>query len=266
MPDPNGLEGDAAAYYTTFWNYLHLNPWRAGLIGKRGSILDYPWSSIAGGFALPPTRRPTWLAGESVFQNLDYPDTAKGRRELVETLDGRGRTEGKRSGMMEREPGLDGRLSHLSRGWYWGAQEFAERVSKMSSALDKPGRSRAMHRTPERRSRGESLARELLETGLKKEGLTRRELTRSRASDPRKVAIAREIWKQTTVSQAWIAKELGMRTAASVSLCIHRKDKMQENAHLYPVARMGKLEKISPELHAACATLFSRLTGSWDEA
>jgi len=90
-----------------------------------------------------------------------------------------------------------------------------------------------MHRTPERRSRGESLARELLETGLKKEGLTRRELTRSRASDPRKVAIAREIWKQTTVSQAWIAKELGMRTAANVSLCIHRKDKMQENAHLY---------------------------------
>ncbi len=47
------------SYYTTLWDYLHLNPCRAGLIKyeKGGSLLGYPWSSLPGGFALPPGRR-----------------------------------------------------------------------------------------------------------------------------------------------------------------------------------------------------------------
>src|SRR5882724_2201219 len=51
-------------YYETLLDYVHLNPVRAGLIGaRRGeSILDYAWSSVGGGHALPPTRRPAWLA------------------------------------------------------------------------------------------------------------------------------------------------------------------------------------------------------------
>ena len=38
------VDGSAAAYYTTLWDYLHLNPCRAGLIdyAKAGSLLDYP--------------------------------------------------------------------------------------------------------------------------------------------------------------------------------------------------------------------------------
>ena len=42
------------------------------------------------------------------------------------------------------------------------------------------------------------------------------------ANEPRKVELARLVWKKTTVSQAWIAERLGMRSAANVSLALHR--------------------------------------------
>jgi putative transposase len=51
----------------TLADYIHLNPARAGLIKpKEGeSILDYPWSSVTGGYALAPRRRAQWLAVET---------------------------------------------------------------------------------------------------------------------------------------------------------------------------------------------------------
>lgn len=50
------------AFYTTLRDYLHLNPCRAGLVdyAKGESLLDYPWSSLVGGFAQPLGKRPKW--------------------------------------------------------------------------------------------------------------------------------------------------------------------------------------------------------------
>jgi hypothetical protein len=219
------VEAGLPAYHTTLWDYLHLNPCRAGLINysKGKSLLDYRWSSLAGGFALPPERRPEWLASAEVFEMLGYPDTAAGRRQMVEALDERGRTEGKRSGIPAKAEGLDGRLSDLRKGWYWGRQEFAERLLKMTGVLRKRRRSRAYKRTAEVLEHRELRAREILEEGLKMAGLGRADLRELRANDPRKVRIARQIWKETTVSQSWIAEHLAMRNAANVSLSLHRQ-------------------------------------------
>jgi len=219
------VEAGLPAYHTTLWDYLHLNPCRAGLVdyAKGKSILDYPWSSLAGGFALLPGKRPAWLASAEVFGMLGYPDTAAGRREMVEHLDQRGRTEGKRSGIPGKAEESDGRLSDLKRGWYWGRQEFAEQMLKMSGALAKARRSRGYKRTPEVLEHGEARAREILNEELKKEGLGKAQLHNLRASDPRKVGIAQQIWKETTVSQSWIAEHLAMRNAANVSLSLHRR-------------------------------------------
>ena len=53
-------------------------------------------------------------------------------------------------------------------------------------------------------------------------GLDKESLTALPANEPRKVELARLLWKRTTVSQAWIAERLGMRSAANVSLALHR--------------------------------------------
>ena len=58
------VEGSAGDYYRTLMDYIHLNPVRARIIEPRGgqSVMDYPWSSVAGGYALPASRRAKWLA------------------------------------------------------------------------------------------------------------------------------------------------------------------------------------------------------------
>jgi putative transposase len=58
------VEGGEPFYYETLMDYIHLNPVRAGLVrlGKRKSLLDYRWSSLAMGYGLSPRKRPPWLA------------------------------------------------------------------------------------------------------------------------------------------------------------------------------------------------------------
>ena len=88
------VEG-AGYYYETLLDYIHLNPVRAGLVDVRGgeSVLVYPWSSVAGGHALLPRRRPSWLASEDALSAFGFPDTASGRKRWVEHLDGRAAAE-----------------------------------------------------------------------------------------------------------------------------------------------------------------------------
>ena len=58
------VEGGGGYYYQTLMDYLHLNPVRAGIIdvGAGRSVMDYPWSSIARGYAISQDQRADWLA------------------------------------------------------------------------------------------------------------------------------------------------------------------------------------------------------------
>jgi REP element-mobilizing transposase RayT len=241
------VEGGAANYYASLWDYVHLNPARAGLVEVKegGSILDYRWSSVAGGYGLMPQQRSKWLAAEEGLSVLGYADTAKGRREMVEHLDRRAREEGRKCGFVSAAEGTDGRRSHLRRGWYWGRQEFAEKILEVARKIVSKGKSRGYTRSKERLAHGEKEAERLLKEGLSAAGLQERDLGTLPANEKRKVAIARAIWRRTTVSQVWIAERLKMRHAANVSLALHRDKggvkalpvalrefvKMQENAH-----------------------------------
>ena len=120
------VEGEEPEYYGSLVDYIHLNPARAGIVSAvaDGSVLDYPWSRLAGGYALAPGKRAGWLAAKHGLGVLGYPDTAAGRRRMVEDLDRRVREERDRSGAVPLPEGADARMSHLRRGWYWGRQEF----------------------------------------------------------------------------------------------------------------------------------------------
>ena len=76
------VERAAGDYYGSLIDYIHLNPVRARLVrAKAGqSVLDYPWSSVAGGYALLPSRRPRWLAAGDVLRAYGCADTVEGRR------------------------------------------------------------------------------------------------------------------------------------------------------------------------------------------
>ncbi len=216
---------DSAYYYQTLLNYIHLNPVRAGLVDPlRGeSVQDYPWSSVAGGYALLPQKRPPWLAAAAGLESFGWPDTTAGRRHMVEALDRRALEEGlERAGIPSLDPELDQRRSHLRRGWFWGSQEFAQRVLKLAAPMLGKRRHPSGRGGGESKAHGEAEARRLLKEGMLAAGLTLKDLPGLKGSDTRKAAIANVIWGNTTVKMSWIAEQLFMKSAFNVSQQLRR--------------------------------------------
>ena len=182
------------------------------------SVMDFPWCSVAGGYALPPRGRVVWLAAESGLGAFDCADTAAGRRRRVERLDSRAKDERRDAcGVATRVEEADARRSSLRRGWYWGSQAFADRVLKLGEAALKRTRYRSYRAARESRAHGESEAQRLIAEGMAAAGLGAERLRELPGSDARKVAIARLIWETTTMNMKWIAENLAMRSAANAS-------------------------------------------------
>ena len=206
--------------------------------------MDYPWSSVAGGYALPPGRRAKWLAASHGLGVFRCADTAEGRRRFIERLDRRAvEEEAARCGVPLPVEEADGRCSHLRRGWYWGTQAFAEKLMVIVERGVQKLRGRASRSAPERRSHDMAQAGEWIARGIAAAGLAREEMRRLPGSDGRKVALARLVWERTTMSQDWIASELGMGSAANVSQQILR-DKTGKRRHKLPAPLRSFLESV----------------------
>jgi hypothetical protein len=219
------VEGEGF-YYQTLIDYIHLNPARARLVNPENgqSVLDYAWSSVAGGYALPPDKRAKWLAASSGMAAFGFPDTVDGRRQFVERLDRRVVAEGmERAGVPALDAEMDARCSHLRRGWYWGSQQFGEQMLKLGEKRLSTNRHRSYQASKELKAHGEQEAMEILKEGLAACGLMEKELKALPGSDVRKVAIAAKIWENTTMSMSWISENLGMKSAANASQQIRRQ-------------------------------------------
>jgi len=163
---------------------------------------------------------------------LGFADTAAGRRELVSYLDRRILEEGKRSGEVTMAGEVDRRMGDLKRGWYWGRQEFAEKMLKLGQKLITKGKSREYRRSPQKLEQGEREAERLVKEGLQTAELPESKLAELKGSDPQKVALGMLIWKTTTVSQEWIARRLQMKSAANVSQLLSRTRPSKNNEKL----------------------------------
>src|SRR5215472_4595602 len=93
----------------------------------------------------------------------------------------------------------------IRRGWSYGAEDFIARLMERI-----PGSVSEHHQARERRETGEQKAEAIVSARLRKVGWGKRELAARRKSDPRQVAIAREVRAQTTMSLKWAARRLEM--------------------------------------------------------
>ena len=212
-------------YYQTLMDYIHLNPVRAKIVNpsEGQSVMDYAWSSLASGYALLPGKRTPWLSVAAGLNGFGLPDTAIGRRRFIQRLDRRVVEEGaENAGIPVVGPEVDARCSQLQRGWYWGSQEFAEKLIELGKKLTGKQKSRIYRSADERHAHQEAEAERILAIGFRVFGLDKELVAELPGSDERKVAIAKAIWTKTTVSQKWIADELGMKSAANVSQQIKR--------------------------------------------
>ena len=246
------VDGESPYYYETLWDYIHLNPSRAGLvdINQGQSVLDYPWSSLAGGYALMPHQRAKWLAAEQGLATMGVDDTAEGRKQMVERLDKRAAEERAQSGFVAVAADADKRGSHLRRGWYWGKQAFAEKLMELGKkTIGRKRKARGYDASPERKAHGEQKALALLEEGLRVANLNSEELAGHRCTEPRKALLAGLLWKKTTVSQTWIAEHLGMKNSANVSRIVHRMDSSRLEKKISMELSCFILEKMKENEH-----------------
>jgi putative transposase len=209
-------------YLATLLDYIHLNPVRAGLIRLRkgGRLLGYPWSSLSGYARL--RERPVWLQVERGLGAKEREDTVYGRRRLIEELERRAaEVESEKAGLsMVDEQNLQ---STLRRGWYYGRSAFRDwLLDQADKTLKRRRAARKNYHGSELREHNEAMARRLIEEGLKKARLSRKELQTLPKGDARKARIAGTVRATTTVPLQWLADELQMGTASNISHACRR--------------------------------------------
>jgi putative transposase len=201
------VDPEEREYFALLSDYIHLNPVRARIISLQHRLYDFVWSSYR--WYVAKTERPEWFEANRVLGELGLEDTASERKRYAERMRRRAVDE-----LAERNAAVNDRLR---RGWCLGSTGFRERMlGLLESGTEKLSRAKQVD-GPIRRSHDAQEARQLKEAGLSYFNLQESELRNLRRNDPRKVLLARLIRQRTSVGNAWIARELALGHASSLS-------------------------------------------------
>ena len=105
-------------------------------------------------------------------------------------------------------------------GWYWGGQEFRERLEKLIPKM----KNRNYHSSDLGRDAGIADATKILHRAEQHFGLGEGELGRLPRGDLRRAAIGWAIRSQCCVPLVWVAEQLNLSSAANASQQIRRFD------------------------------------------
>lgn len=188
------LVSPANDYAAAVQDYIHLNPARAGLLQPGQPLRDYPWSSLRALLGLDP--RPAWLVASPLAQG---------------TMSGPGpweaRLESWRDASMEIPL-----LGAIRRDWCLGEASFREAMLARVAAG-----AGAHHHGEELAEAAEARAELLVRRELARLAWTEEDLGRHAKGDGRKLALARRLRAESTMTLSWIADRLGMGTAGYLS-------------------------------------------------
>jgi len=200
---------DHSFYFREVGQYIHLNPFRAGMagLGSNKSLEQYAWGSYPA-YAGMLRNVPEWLHRDRLLSAYGLEEGASGYlaryRAMIES---RMQGEGVASPDSERELVE----KQLKRGWYIGDESFRAQLAEMigGDSDNLRGQQRSAH--------DEMEAERLLKKALGALGLEEPELQAMKNTRPEKQSIAWLLKKRTTVTVVWIASRLGMghRTSAS---------------------------------------------------
>lgn len=182
-------------YLRTVCDYVHLNPDRAGLITPEERLETCPWSSY-GVYLMTPQKRPAWLRVDRVLgEHGIQKENRAGRLEFAR------RMESQRVGAEAEGGSNEGML----QGWRMGSEEF---VMRMLDQLEE--KTTAQHTAAPRKELMTQRAERIIAEELMKMGCSEADLPSQRKGDPRKIALAKHLRRETTMSLAWIARRLHM--------------------------------------------------------
>ena len=194
------IDGATPGYLRSVCDYVHLNPVRARLVGRRERLQKYRWSSYPS-YLRSRDKRESWLRCDRLFG--EHGLTKESRRCRLEFA--------RRMEQRCLEPN-DPNAEQIRRGWSFGAEDFIARL------LDRiPVSVCEHHHSRERSETDVQKAEAIISARLKKLGWEKADLGAQRKSDPRKVALAKALRSETTMSLKWIAQRLEMGSWTHVS-------------------------------------------------
>jgi len=212
--------GGETGYFREVGQYIHLNPFRAGLAGTGNPepLEGYRWSSYpyyVGGSRKPPD----WLCRDRLLGCFDLEVGQRGYRQRYQAL-----TESRMQGEVDPLAEATSNLvkKQLKRGWFIGSDSFRDQLIDMI-----PGRTDNL-RGAQRRAHDEKAAEELLKTVLDTLGISENKLRAMKSTQIEKQAIAWLLKKRTTVTVVWIAERLRMGHRTNASRAISSFDREPE--------------------------------------
>lgn len=161
---------------------------------------------------LRPSQRPSWLAVDRTLGSLRLSDDLSGKVHYRQIMQKRVLE------LSENETpwNVDERWAKIRRGWCLGGDEFREEMVKLlDTVLD--GKRRDSFAGTEVRKHDVMEARKLLEEGMELVGLCPEVLAELKKSDPRKMAVAWLIRRNTAVRNEWISEQLHMGRTSKMS-------------------------------------------------
>ena len=153
-----------------------------------------------------PAGRPAWLRVDRLLGEWGIgKDSAAGRLEFEKSMEWR------------RLADLDREFQALEQGWCVGSEEFRREL--LEQVQERPGPSHFGEAVQEA---VEVAAERLAAEAVRRLGWTEAELKRRRKGDPRKLELARELRRKTTMPLAWIAERLSMGTQGHLAWLLGR--------------------------------------------
>ena len=172
-----------------------MNPARAKLLSPDERLRAYRWSSWPE-YLKSPRKRAGWLRVERLLGEYRIPlDSAAGRRRLEQALEAR----------RAAEEGAD--YKPVRRGWFFGDKTVKEELLAAVNAQAGP-----WHYGEELREWAEAKAERIVAEELKRRKWDATVLGARRKGDPGKLAIARGLREETTMTVAWIGERVKMGT------------------------------------------------------
>jgi REP element-mobilizing transposase RayT len=205
-------------YFQTVSSYIHLNPARVkGYDFENKKLADYRWSSYP--LYLRPAQRPEWLAVERTLGTLGLTDDLSGRVRYRRVMQKRVLE------ISESETpwSVDERWAKIRRGWCFGGDEFREEMVEVLAGV-MAGKRRDSFVGDEARKHDMMEAQRLLQEGMALVGLRAEELAALKKSDPRKMAVAWLIRRNTAVRNEWISDQLHMGRVSKMSYFVKREE------------------------------------------
>ncbi len=211
------IETAADGYFREVGQYIHLNPFRAGLagVGRSAALEEYRWSSYP--YFVGKLRKiPDWLCRARLYYACGLEEGRPGYMAEYKAL-----VESRMLGESDELSSSEGEAveRQLRRGWFVGSPSFGEelagRIENVSDNL----------RGEQRRTHGEQEAERLLAAALCALGLGEAELLDMKGTCVEKQAVAWLLKKHTTVTGVWIADRLCMGHRVNASRAVSAFEK-----------------------------------------